>query len=114
VICERLWDVARLAFVDYAHATNAPAQRWFEEHPRFALPVDPRPLRDRRPPPNVSIVRHTLRAARSASHDEQPNAEILFIGSDTPTPELPVRRKATPLEGVLYIGDDGTVRRPGT
>ena len=66
------------------------------------------------PPPSVRIARPTPWTGRSASADVDNHAEILFIGNDTPTPELPERRKATPIEGVLYIGDDGTVRHPGT
>ena len=48
VICERIWDLARLALVDLATATNLSAKKWFSEQREIALPVDARPLRDQR------------------------------------------------------------------
>jgi ubiquitin-protein ligase len=113
VICERLWDVARLAFLDLERATNFSAKKWFTERRTIALPTDPRPLRDKVPPSGVNIVRYERTAdGRIGFPEAQQSEEILFIGEDTPTPDLPIRvrpRRRTPRgddDEILYIGDD--------
>ena len=46
VVCERLWDVARLAHIQWDRTTNSSARIWLEEQSSVSLPVDARPLRD--------------------------------------------------------------------
>lgn len=46
VVCERLWDLVRGAFVDLENASDYSARNWFEKRAGAGLPVDPRPLRD--------------------------------------------------------------------
>ena len=47
VVCERLWDLVRGAYVDVEKSTDYSAKKWFAEQTQVSLPVDPRPLRDR-------------------------------------------------------------------
>ncbi len=100
VVAQRLWDVARCAFVNLDRASNPAARIWFQSQREFELPVDVRPLWDTASPP-------------SSQPDRQNSSkEILFIGEDTPTPNIPVRIVSTPGrrfatgDDVLYIGDE--------
>ena len=52
VICERLWDLARGAYVDLEKFGNCAANSWFTDKSIVALPLDDRPLRDRRDSPS--------------------------------------------------------------
>lgn len=108
VVCERLWDVARLAYCDLQHATNASARQWVERQTEHALPVDPRPLRDRRlPGKNANVVRYRRRDGRRILLPEPSEAEVLYIDEHTPVPQLPGARREPPdAEGeILYIGE---------
>ena len=114
VICERLWDVARMAFVDLAKATNYAAKSWCENQKgRLALPADPRPLRDSAVMSSANVFRYQRRGERAVQLPSPPkNEEVFYIGEDTPTPQLPaspsppVRRDRRDGDDVLYIGDD--------
>lgn len=109
VVCERLWDVARLAYLNLDKATNYSAKNWFEEQRLLKLPMDARPLRDRAAPAAKNVVRYQRRGQTPSPPpvDEQAK-DILFIGEDTPTPKLPRRgaRRRSDDDDVLYIGDD--------
>jgi ubiquitin-protein ligase len=105
VVCERIWDLARLAWMDLETATDASAKRWFGQHRELALPLDARPLRDRAGPAPANVVRyeHGLPPSTSAGDG------ILYIGEDTPVPELPRRkpvRRPKDDDDILYIGDE--------
>jgi ubiquitin-protein ligase len=106
VVCERIWDLARLAWIDLEKATNYSAKRWFSEHKEISLPVDVRPLRDRGGPSASNVVHYEHGPAPPAESGD----EILYIGEDTPAPEPPRPRPARPRpaddDDVLYIGDD--------
>jgi ubiquitin-protein ligase len=113
IICERLWDVARLAFVNLEKASNHAAKNWFEEQTSLQLPVDSRPLRDRNAPTGANVIRYERRGERRTAVPEASSADdVLFIGEDTPTPILPeraippVRRRPPGDDDILYIGDD--------
>ena len=72
------------------------------------LPVDVRPLRDRALPAARNVIRYQRRGEqrRVPALDD---AEILFIGEDTPVPPLPLPRRPNQSpgsNGILYIGDD--------
>ena len=88
-VCERLWDVARAAFVDHEQASNVGAKQWYLEQRECSLPADLRPLRDLVAP--VAVIH-----------------EVLYINEDTPIPDLPAapRGVAGKLDDVLYIGDE--------
>jgi hypothetical protein len=112
VVCERLWDVARLAFLDAEHVTNYAAKQWLEHECSWALPIDHRPLRDRSAQTGGNVVRYQRRGQRPADASLANEADdILFIGDDTlpPEPRGPVKRprRGTDLDDdVLYIGYD--------
>jgi len=102
VICERLWDVARLAYVNTADVLNHPAQLWLEEQNRQPLPLDARPLRDIVPPANPNIICYARRDGMKLSlpgFDDSP--EVLFIGEDT----LPAASGARRDDDILYIDE---------
>ncbi len=44
VVCERLWDVARLAFLDATDPANSTAGNWFAHKIKVPLPLDNRRL----------------------------------------------------------------------
>lgn len=108
VVCERLWDVARFAYIDLTRTTQTSARTWLTEQRTLDLPVDVRPLRDRALPAARNVIRYQRRGEqrRVPALEE---AEILFIGEDTPVPPLPLPRRPHPSPGgggILYIGDD--------
>ena len=108
-ICERLWDVARLEYLDLANATNYSAKTWFEDRPDFATPVDERPLRDRPVPAGSNVVKYERRGTSVALPVASENKDVYFIGEDTPVPDLPRgqgRRSSGTDDDVIYIGYD--------
>jgi ubiquitin-protein ligase len=107
-ICERLWDVARLAYFDLENATNHAARQWLATQQEFALPVDPRPLRDRIVGGNTNIVRYERRDGRGVLLPQaSEEGSILYIDEDTPVPTLP--SAAAPQrpddDEIIYIGE---------
>lgn len=91
VVCERLWDVARLAYVNSGEVLNYSATIDFEDDQnKLPLPLDAQPLRDIVPPENPNIICYTRRDGKTLSlpaFDSSP--EVLFIGEDTPLPAMP-------------------------
>jgi len=124
VVCERLWDVARLAYLNLDSASNYSAKNWFEDECKLSLPLDRRPLRDKQLPSNANVIRYGRRGESSSSNKLSPtkgqtagDSDIFFIGEDTPTPQLPPqilpsRRRIAPKrrtggeDDILYIGDE--------
>lgn len=119
VLCERLWDVARLAYMNLDKAANYSAKNWFEDECDLELPVDPRPLRDKNAPTGSNVIRYQRKGGNSpkapAPNASAPGAgqDVFFIGEDTPTPDLPKPRRRMPVrrpppndEDVLYIGEE--------
>ena len=106
VLCERLWDMARFAYMDLDKAANYSAKTWAENPAGFRLPVDPRPLRGGTPRTVKNVVRYQRRGTEGVtwSGGEQTD-EVLYIGDDSPMPPLP-RRSEPDDEDILYIGDD--------
>ena len=110
-VCERLWDVARLAYMNLDRATNFSAKNWVEKPNRLTLPVDARILRQQ----NASGrgQRHPLPAARhGASPGHRRLAETCCTSAkirrsrhcrDTVRPRPPARGDD---DDILYIGDD--------
>lgn len=113
LVCERLWDVARMAYVELQLTTNYSAKSWFESPHGLRLPVDARPLRDRGPQNNSNVVRYERRGRGTVV---LPNArsgrELFYIGEDTPLPPVVPRRMPdrhasnTDDDDVIYIGDE--------
>ncbi|MEX0819807.1 MAG: ubiquitin-conjugating enzyme E2 [Pirellulaceae bacterium] len=114
VLCERLWDVARLAYMNLDEATNHSAKSWFEDECQLELPVDPRPLRDQTAPTGSNVIRYQRKGGRGVTLPEpEPGREVFYIGEDTPTPEMPKPRLRVPIrrpppndDDVIYIGDE--------
>lgn len=105
VVCERLWDLARGAYVNVEKSMNYSARKWYSEKCDIALPVDHRPLRDRGGPPPGNVIRYR----RGPAGKEPAPGEILYIGEDTSRP--PPRPKPRPRrrkdeDDILYIGDE--------
>lgn len=111
-VAERLWDVARMAYMAEEQASNYAAKKWFREQQEFALPVDARPLRDLSSGAVSNVVHYERREGRRVvPPSSAQRGDVLYIGDDTPTPELPIRvapaRPTAANDGdVLYIGDE--------
>lgn len=113
VVCERLWDVARLAYMNLENAANYSAKNWFQDECDLAIPIDQRPLRDKNAPSGSNVIRYERKGTRRVELPEAaPAKDVFFIGEDTPTPELPatqrvpLRRPPPNDDDVFYIGDD--------
>lgn len=107
-VCERLWDVARLAFVNIDESTNYAAQGWFRDQTRLELPVDHRPLRDTAASQQRSnVVKYRRRKAEGASESRSVpgshDGDVFFIGEDTPSPSRAVRTEPDENDDILYI-----------
>jgi hypothetical protein len=115
VICERLWDMARGAYTNLERSTNYSAKNWYEDECKFALPVDPRPLRVGTARGGSNIVKYTHRAGEGIRWTTPvASGEVLFIDETTPIPAA-VNAPPTPAaqrrprggdEGVFYIGPE--------
>lgn len=114
VLCERLWDVARLAYMNLDSAANYSAKNWFEDECKLPLPVDPRPLRDKHAPTGSNVIRYQRKGTvGTPPSGPQPGQDIFYIGEETPTPVLPkplrrmpIRRPPPNDDEVIYIGDE--------
>ena len=107
VVCERLWDVARGAYMNLEKSANFSAKNWFEKEHRFELPLDSRPLRDRGGASNTNIVRYQRRGQNVQIPAPGMPSDVIFIGEDTPVPSIPSRPPVRPRPGeVLYIGPE--------
>lgn len=106
LVCERLWDVIRLAQFSSDRAVNHSAKKWVEEQTAMSLPVDVRPLRDRAALTNRNVVRYRRRGQPEPVGPEED--DMLFIDDDTSAPPLPPaaasRRPMRPSDDdILYI-----------
>lgn len=89
IIVERLWNVARLAYVDLDRATNYGAKSWLERENTQPLPLDPRPIRDKIRATNPNVIQYQRRGQRTQLVPPAgATEELFFIGEDTPTPVL--------------------------
>lgn len=107
IICERLWDMARLAYYDEERATNYSARNWLAEQDEVRLPVDHRPLRDKSQPRSSNVVKYERRtpAMARAQVGRGKKEDIVYIGDETPSPKTaPRRRPAGGDDDVMYIG----------
>ncbi|WP_425617200.1 ubiquitin-conjugating enzyme E2 [Anatilimnocola sp. NA78] len=110
VICERLWDVARSAYLNLDRATNYSAKNWYEDECKFQLPVDNRPLRSGGSVSTSNIVRYSHRAGEGVRWaSPTASGEVLFIDENTPTPGAATaapRRRPAAGDDVFYIGPE--------
>jgi ubiquitin-protein ligase len=93
VVCERLWDVTRLAYVNDRTGVNSAAIGYFATA-NWHLPLDERPLRDRAARQVKNIVRYKRRA------DATIEPTIVF---DSDQPAATSQRSKN---DVLYISDE--------
>lgn len=114
VVCERLWDVARLAYINLQNAVNPTAKRWIESAEGIQFPVDPRPLRKiELPGARSNVVRYQRRGDDTVLTDAAPAPvanEVMFIDDDPAASPAPPSSHPSPPppdddDGVLYIGE---------
>jgi ubiquitin-protein ligase len=106
ILCERLWDVARGAYVNLEKAANYAAKNWYEQECGFELPVDVRPLRDKLQISLPNVVKYQRRGGGVQLASGTP-MEVMYIDENTPVPPLPPRiRRGRGGEDVLYIGPE--------
>ncbi len=106
-ICERLWDVARLAYMNLDNATNYQAKGWFETQKQWEVPVDRRVLRSGPVTPQQNIVSYRRQQDGRIELSTDPQREdVFYIGEDTPTPPPTPRRRPDDDEDIFYIGDE--------
>jgi hypothetical protein len=108
VLCERLWDVARLAYFDLDKWTNFTARQWLETQSDYTLPLDPRPLRDR----IVAGCGNVFRYQYADGHlvllpKPESSSAVLFLDENTPSTFQPNVCHEPPAgeDEILYIGD---------
>jgi hypothetical protein len=111
VVCERMWDLARLAWMDLDKATNRSAKDFFSKQQDIALPLDDRPLRDLAAASPSNIVQsQDVPASQAAGPSPTVDDGILYINDNTPTPDTPQRgpdpRRPSEDDDILHIGDD--------
>src|SRR4051812_33431004 len=86
LVCERLWDVIRLAQFNNERAVNYSAKKWIEEQTAISLPVDARPLRDKAASVNLNVVRYRRRGQPEPVGVD--SDDVLYI-NDVTAPPLP-------------------------
>ena len=102
IICERLWDMARLAFYDDQRATNYSARNWLAEQDDVHLPVDHRPLRDKETPFSSNVVKYE-RLGEAAATTPQTNLQA----------KTPVNAEGAAQDDIVFIGEE-TLSQPTT
>ena len=105
VVCERLWDMARLAEFNPAKAVSYAAKKWLEDQTDTTLPLDQRPLRDRAANANRNVVKYRRKGQPLPGPG---TGELMFIDDDAPAPPLPpgsnrAARATNSNDDVLYI-----------
>lgn len=119
VVCERLWDLARLAYVNLGKPANYAAKHWHEKDCQLPLPVDARPLRDKGgTAPSKNVIRYQRRGQTRDLAAAAVADDVLYIGDDAPAPRPPIIAEPVPRiqrpprvrrdgeDDVLYIGDE--------
>jgi ubiquitin-protein ligase len=103
-VCQRLWDVTRLGYLNLDRAVNYSARNWYKNQTQLQLPLDARPLRDRVRPVNTNVVRYERRGTeRIARTRVLEQGEVLYIGEDTPLPSGKETREWSEGDDILYI-----------
>ena len=106
IICERLWDMARLAFYDEERATNYAARNWLAEQVDVHLPVDHRPLRDKETPFSSNVVKYERRGDGSAPSTKQASPQTNLQA------KTPVGSASAQTDDILFIGDEAPQQPP--
>lgn len=88
IICERIWDLIRLAYLDLDKASPSTVKDWFGHQCSETLPLDSRSLRDKIAITQSNIVKYQRKTRDSAANPastksgEVSKREVLFIGDD--------------------------------
>ena len=101
IICERLWDVIRLAYHNLDGSGNVEAKEWFRNRLTLKLPIDARPIRDRAVATQSNVVQYSRRNGKKPVQESAAGGsgrEILFIGEEKAA-EKPVEIPSPPLRG---------------
>lgn len=101
-LVEMLWDMVRYQNYDPKSAYNYQAARWCEQQTKFALPLDPRPVRDRvGATKGDNIIKIQTSAPRPSAVAPAPPPPAY-----TPPPSRPTPHPAEVVEeGILIIDD---------
>ncbi|ADB18794.1 ubiquitin-conjugating protein E2 [Pirellula staleyi DSM 6068] len=114
VVCERLWDAIRLAYVNEDRVVDFTARNWLEKQTTYTLPLDNRPLVGQTQVVSSNVVRYSRVAGQPTTLGGAASSEVMFIDENTPSPKLPERRAIRPANrpaasgdgDVLYIGPE--------
>jgi ubiquitin-protein ligase len=113
LICERLWDMARLAYYDEQTATNYAAKNWLEDQADITLPVDARPLRDKSLTISSNVVKYERRTGKNQRvlpRNVRSTPDVMFINDEpkvapaAPPPAIAPRKRPSGGDDVIYIG----------
>jgi hypothetical protein len=103
-VCERLWDVTRLEYIDMDRAVNYTARNWYKDQKSVELPTDERALRDRVRAINPNVIRYGRRGAQRAIRPVViDQGEILYIGDETTASNAVREDSSDGGEDILYI-----------
>ena len=110
VVCERLWDMARLAHMNLDRASNYRAKQWFEKENTLRLPVDHRPLRDKVTANSSNVIRYERRGGSKVTlPTAKPVDNLFYIGDEAPAARNVRTAGRPPIriddDDILYIGD---------
>ena len=117
IICERLWDVIRLAHLDFEKSSQMAAKDWFKNKLNLKLPIDARPLRDRSVATQSNVVQYTRRnqKKRDFHAPQQKDDDVLFIGDERPARRPPVNPGAArPGSAMPRPASPGQAAQPGS
>jgi ubiquitin-protein ligase len=111
VVCERLWDMARLAHMNLERASNYRAKQWLEKENTLKLPVDHRPLRDKNAPNSSNVISYERRGGSKVTLPKaKPVSDVFYIGDETAQAARKVQAARRPPvkaddDDVFYIGE---------
>ena len=116
VLCDRLWDVARLAHTNLQSASNYTAKKWYEAECALKLPIDARPLQNRSTAEPENVVSYRRRGDAKQDPQRLVSQGVMFIGDDAGTTSEPenspeaatsdpaASKPVDQSEGIYYIG----------
>lgn len=112
VVCERLWDVIRLAYINENRIVDFSANNWLEKQTKYTLPLDGRPLMGQTQVVSSNVVRYNRVAGQPTTLATSSSDDVMFIDENTPSPKLPERKGARPARRQAKrpaASDDGDV-----
>lgn len=82
-LCDRLWDVARLAHLNLSSASNYTAKKWYESECALKLPIDARPLQNRSTAEPENVVSYRRLGDSKQDPQRLVSQGVMFIGDET-------------------------------